>query len=107
MHNIPLSDKITNPNLETVNYYDGYSFLQKYSAELGNLTSDYSYTGKPTRIVTDDALPANKYSSFSFIDGANEEKEYEYNGVGALTKDLNRGLKIKYDNLNSQFFIKN
>ena len=50
--------------------------------------------------VTDDALPANKYSSFNFIDGANEETEYEYNGVGALTKDLNRGITIKYDNLN-------
>lgn len=26
-YNIPLSDKITNPNLETVNYYDNYTFL--------------------------------------------------------------------------------
>ena len=49
--------------------------------------------------VVDDALPANKYSSFNFIDGANETVEYEYNGVGALTKDLNRGITIRYDNL--------
>ena len=31
-YEIPLSDKITNPDLETVNYYDDYRFLQKYSA---------------------------------------------------------------------------
>ncbi|WP_297243383.1 RHS repeat-associated core domain-containing protein [uncultured Prevotella sp.] len=49
--------------------------------------------------VVDDALPANKYSSFNFIDGANETVEYEYNGVGALAKDLNRGITIRYDNL--------
>ena len=49
--------------------------------------------------IVDDALPANKYSSFNFIDGANATVEYEYNGVGALTKDLNRGITIRYDNL--------
>ena len=41
----PLSDKITNPNLETVNYYDDYRFLQKYSAELGNLADDFQVKG--------------------------------------------------------------
>lgn len=44
-YNIPLSDKITNPNLETVNYYDNYTFLQKYSAELGSLVSDFQVKG--------------------------------------------------------------
>ena len=44
-YNIPLSDKITNPNLETVNYYYNYTFLQKYSAELGSLVSDFQVKG--------------------------------------------------------------
>ena len=44
-YNIPLSDKITNPNLETVNYYDNYTFLQKYSAELECLVSDFQVKG--------------------------------------------------------------
>ena len=52
-----------------------------------------------------DALPANKYSSFNFIDGSNEQVEYEYNGVGALTKDLNRGMTVSYDNLNNPRLI--
>ena len=137
-----------------MNYYDNYTFLQKYSAELGSLVTDfqvkencalglqtgkvqkasgggkvfdYSANGAMKRFqrrgrkddgeygkidnlhiklngnqllsVVDDALPANKYSSFNFIDGANETVEYEYNGMGALTKDLNRGMTIRYDNL--------
>lgn len=137
-----------------MNYYDNYTFLQKYSAELGSLVTDFQVkencalglqTGKVQKAsgggkvfdytangamkrfqrrgrkddgeygkidnlhiklngnhllsVVDDALPANKYSSFNFIDGANETVEYEYNGVGALTKDLNRGITIRYDNL--------
>ena len=44
-YNIPLSDKITNPDLETVNYYDNYTFLQKYSAELGSLASYFQVKG--------------------------------------------------------------
>ena len=137
-----------------MNYYDNYTFLQKYSAELGSLVTDfqvkencalglqtgkvqkasgggkvfdYSANGAMKRFqrrgrkddgeygkidnlhiklngnqllsVADDALPANKYSSFNFVDGADETVEYEYNGVGALTKDLNRGMTIRYDNL--------
>lgn len=42
---IPLSYKITNYDLETVNYYDNYTFLQKYSAELGSLVSDFQVKG--------------------------------------------------------------
>lgn len=144
-----------------MNYYDNYTFLQKYSAELGSLVTDfqvkencalglqtgkvqkasgggkvfdYSANGAMKRFqrrgrkddgeygkidnlhiklngnqllsVADDALPANKYSSFNFIDGANETVEYEYNGVGALTKDLNRGMTIRYDNLDYPRHIK-
>ena len=144
-----------------MNYYDNYTFLQKYSAELGSLVTDFQVkencalglqTGKVQKAsgggkvfdytangamkrfqrrgrkddgeygkidnlhiklngnqllsVVDDALPANKYSSFNFIDGANETVEYEYNGVGALTKDLNRGITIRYDNLDYPRHIK-
>ena len=144
-----------------MNYYDNYTFLQKYSAELGSLVTDFQVkencalglqTGKVQKAsgggkvfdytangamkrfqrrgrkddgeygkidnlhiklngnqllsVADDALPANKYSSFNFIDGANETVEYEYNGVGALTKDLNRGMTIRYDNLDYPRHIK-
>ena len=144
-----------------MNYYDNYTFLQKYSAELGSLVTDfqvkencalglqtgkvqkasgggkvfdYSANGAMKRFqrrgrkddgeygkidnlhiklngnqllsVVDDALPANKYSSFNFIDVANETVEYEYNGVGALTKDLNRGITIRYDNLDYPRHIK-
>ena len=32
-------------DLETVNYYDNYTFLQKYSAELGSLVSDFQVKG--------------------------------------------------------------
>ena len=32
-------------NLETVNYYDDYRFLQKYSAELGNFADDFQVKG--------------------------------------------------------------
>ena len=44
---------------------------------------------------------SNKYSSFNFIDGANEHVEYEYNGVEALVKDLNRGMTVSYDDQNN------
>ena len=44
---------------------------------------------------------SNKYSFFNFIDGANEHVEYEYNGVEALVKDLNRGMTVSYDNQNN------
>ena len=61
-----------------------------------------TYDGNQLKSVTDDALPANRYSSFNFIDGANEAVEYAYNGVGALTMDKNRGISsIRYDNLNN------
>ena len=42
---IPLSYKITNSDLETVNYYDNYTFLQKYSTELGSLVSNFQVKG--------------------------------------------------------------
>lgn len=56
--------------------------------------------GNKIQKITDDALPVMKYSSLEFRDYANEPVEYEYNGNGALTRDLNRNIiNIKYDYL--------
>lgn len=75
---------------------------RKDNGEYGKIDNlNIKLNGNQLLCVTDDALPANKYSSFNFIDGANEQTEYEYNGVGTLIKDLNRGIMIKYDNLNN------
>ena len=102
-----LSDKVNRYNEKVIEYTANGTIKRfqrrglKDDGEYGKIDNlNIKLNGNQLLSVTDDALPANKYSSFSFIDGANEEKEYEYNGVGALTKDLNRGLKIKYDNLN-------
>ena len=36
--------------------------------------------------------------AFDFVDGVTRSKEYTYNGNGALTKDLNKGItSITYD----------
>ena len=72
---------------------------KKDNGEYGKIDNlNIKLNGNQLLNVTDDALPANKYSSFNFIDGANENTEYEYNGNGALVKDLNRGIQnIEYD----------
>ena len=75
---------------------------RKDNGEYGKIDNlNIKLNGNQLLSVTDDALPANKYSSFNFIDGANEQTEYEYNGVGALIKDLNREMTVSYDNLNN------
>ena len=79
---------------------------EKDDGEYGKIDNlNIKLNGNQLLSVTDDALPANKYSSMNFVDGASEETEYEYNGVGALTKDKNRGLTIEYDNLNNPQFM--
>ena len=61
-----------------------------------NITLD----GNRLKSVTDDALPLYAEGSFDFVDGAAEAEEYAYDGCGALTMDLNRGIaNIEYDNL--------
>ena len=75
---------------------------RKDNGEYGKIDNlNIKLDGNKLLNVTDDAIPANKYSSFNFVDGANEQVEYEYNGDGALVKDLNRGLSISYDNFNN------
>ena len=103
-----LSDKQNRYNEKVIEYTANGAMKRfqrrgrKDNGEYGKIDNlNIKLNGNQLLSVTDDALPANKYSSFNFIDGANEQTEYEYNGVGALTKDLNRGITIKYDNLNN------
>ena len=103
-----LSDKQNRYNEKVIEYTANGAIIRfqrrgrKDNGEYGKIDNlNIKLNGNQLLSVTDDALPANKYSSFNFIDGANEQTEYEYNGVGALTKDLNRGITIKYDNLNN------
>ena len=76
-YNIPLSDKITDPNLETVNYYDDYRFLQKYSAELGNLVFDFQVKGGRAQ-----GLQTGKIQVAS--DGGKTIDAFFYDGKGQL-----------------------
>ena len=101
-----LSDKENRYNEKVIEYTANGAMKRfqrrgrKDNGEYGKIDNlNIKLNGNQLLSVTDDALPANKYSSFNFIDGANETVEYEFNGVGALTKDLNRGITIRYDNL--------
>ena len=101
-----LSDKQNRYNEKVIEYTANGAMKRfqrrgrKDDGEYGKIDNLHiKLNGNQLLSVADDALPANKYSSFNFIDVANETVEYEYNGVGALTKDLNRGMTIRYDNL--------
>lgn len=101
-----LSDKQNRYNEKVIEYTANGAMKRfqrrgrKDDGEYGKIDNLHiKLNGNQLLSVADDALPANKYSSFNFIDGANETVEYEYNGMGALTKDLNRGITIRYDNL--------
>ena len=101
-----LSDKQNRYNEKVIEYTANGAMKRfqrrgrKDDGEYGKIDNLHiKLNGNQLLSVADDALPANKYSSFNFIDGANETVEYEYNDVGALTKDLNRGITIRYDNL--------
>ena len=103
-----LSDKQNRYNEKVIEYSANGAIKRfqrrgrKDNGEYGKIDNlNIKLNGNQLLSVTDDALPANRYSSFNFIDGANEQTEYEYNGVGALTKDLNREMTVSYDNLNN------
>ena len=103
-----LSDKQNRYN-EKVTEYTANGAIKRFqrrgrkdNGEYGKIDNlNIKLDGNKLLNVTDDALPANKYSSFNFVDGANEQVEYEYNGDVALVKDLNRGLSVSYDNFNN------
>ena len=67
--------------------------------EIDNLK--YTYDGNQVVSVEDSAVDPVYKDCFTFVDGADEEKEYEYDENGNLTKDLNRGIcGIEYNCLN-------
>lgn len=67
--------------------------------EIDNLR--YTYSGNQVVRVDDSAIDPVYKDCFTFVDGAEDETEYEYDGNGNLTKDLNRGIcGIRYNCLN-------
>ena len=67
--------------------------------EIDNLK--YTYDGNQVVRVEDSAIDPAYKDCFTFVDGADEEKVYEYDENGNLTKDLNRGIcGIEYNCLN-------
>ena len=67
--------------------------------EIDNLK--YTYDGNQVVRVEDSAIDPVYKDCFTFVDGADEEKGYEYDENGNLTKDLNRGIcGIEYNCLN-------
>ena len=67
--------------------------------EIDNLR--YTYSGNQVVRVDDSAIDPVYKDCFTFVDGAEDETEYEYDGNGNLAKDLNRGIcGIEYNCLN-------
>ncbi len=61
----------------------------------------YTYDGNKVIKVDDSAIDPVYKDCFTFVDGADDETEYEYDENGNLTKDLNRGIcRIGYNCLN-------
>ncbi len=79
-----LSDKQNRYNEKVIEYTANGAIKRfqrrgrKDNGEYGKIDNlNIKINGNQLLSVTDDALPANKYSSFNFIDGANEQTEYE------------------------------
>ena len=69
--------------------YAGYGFTDQITA---------TYDGNRLLKVTDNMEEVVYGDAFDFHDGADEDVEYEYDGNGNMTADLNRGIKeITYD----------
>ena len=61
----------------------------------------YTYDGNQVIRVGDSAIDPVYKDCFTFVDGADDDTEYEYDENGNLTKDLNRGIcGIEYNCLN-------
>ena len=61
----------------------------------------YTYDGNQVIRVGDSAIDPVYKDCFTFVDGADDDTEYEYDENGNLTKDLNRGIcGIRYNCLN-------
>lgn len=67
--------------------------------EIDNLK--YTYDGNQVVRVEDSAIDPVYKDCLTFVDGSEDETEYEYDENGNLTKDLNRGIcVIEYNCLN-------
>ena len=67
------------------------------------MIDDVSIEYEGNRLVKADDTVDGPYGEglFHFVDGADEEQEYQYDENGNMTKDLNRGIEeIKYNYLN-------
>ncbi len=61
----------------------------------------YTYSGNQVVRVDDSAIDPVYKDCLTFVDGSEDETEYEYDENGNLTKDLNRGIcGIEYNCLN-------
>lgn len=61
----------------------------------------YTYDGNKVIRVEDSAIDPVYKDCFTFVDGADDDTEYEYDENGNQTKDLNRGIcGIEYNCLN-------
>ncbi|MBQ8628266.1 MAG: hypothetical protein IJ421_02185 [Prevotella sp.] len=68
--------------------------------KIDNLT--LVYNGNMLFDITDDANPVTNNGSFQFEEADSSNVDYEYNDVGSLTKDINKGItSIAYDRLNN------
>lgn len=104
---IPASSSV--PNYGTNYSYDRNSNLKwvKRYGRKNDGTYDVidklriTHTGNQLTSVYDSIRSSLSYTGNSeFVDGSNTGSEYSYNGNGALTKDLNRGItSIEYDKL--------
>ena len=66
-----------------------------------DISCGYDQISNLLKKVTDDAVGIHYTGAFDFVDGADLETEYTYNGNGAMTSDANKGIaSIEYDNLN-------
>jgi len=61
---------------------------------------DINYTGNQLKKVTDTARDVLLSESADFKDYANQDIEYTFNTNGAMTGDLNKGVRISYNMLN-------
>ena len=61
----------------------------------------YTYNGNQVIRVDDSAIDPVYKDCFTFVDGSEEDTEYEYDENGNMKKDLNRGIcGIVYNCLN-------
>jgi len=96
-------------NYSSVYSYDAMGNVEsiiRYGRQDNNsysLVDDLTFTYNGNQVIkVDDTVSGPDYAgAFHFVDGANEETEYEYDPNGNMTKDSNKGISsIQYNLLN-------